>query len=73
MKAVIYTSTAIGDTGGVPKFNASAFPCHEDGTDTVFLNGHYPEIEALCLAENMTVLPFSQFKRPIKAKVKSDG
>lgn len=68
MKAAIYTSTPVGDTGGVPKFNAFAFPCHDNDTDTIFLNGHYPEIEELCCAHGLTVRPFSQFKKPSKSK-----
>ena len=70
MKAAIYTSTPVGDTGGVPKFNAFAFPAHDADTDTIFLNGHYPEIEAMCRAEKLTVLPFSEFKKPSKSKDK---
>lgn len=70
MKSVIYTSTPVGDTGGVPKFNAFSFPCHSADTDTVFLNGHYPDIEALCRADKLTVRPFSEFKKPPKSKDK---
>lgn len=70
MKAAIYTSTPVGDTGGVPKFNAFAFPCHDAETDTIFLNGNYPEIADLCRAENLTVKPFSEFKKPSKVKDK---
>lgn len=73
MKAAIYTSTAVGDTGDVPKFNAFVFPAHDADTDTVFLNGHYPDIEALCAAEGLTVKPFSAFKKPVKSKEKSHG
>ena len=70
MKAAIYTSTPVGDTGGVPKFNAFAFPAHDADTDTVFLNGHYPLIEQMCRDQNLTVLPFSEFKKPSKVKDK---
>ena len=73
MKAAIYTSTVIGDTGGVPKFNAFAFPAHDADTDTVFLNGSYPEIEKLCRDQNLTVLPFKEFRKPSKIKVQRHG
>ena len=72
MKPAIYTSTKIGDTEGVPAFNANAFPCHPPDTDTVFLNGNYPEIEALCRAEGLTVKPFTQFTKPAVKKEKAD-
>lgn len=71
-KSAIYTSTSVGDTGGVPKFNAFAFPAHDADTEIIFLNGHYPEIEEMCRAENLTVKPFSEFefKNPSKVKDK---
>jgi hypothetical protein len=65
-KSVIYTSTAIGDTGGVPKFNAFAFPAHDKTVEIVYLNGNYPEIEALCHAQGLIVKPFSEFRKPMK-------
>ena len=61
MKAAIYSSIPIGETGDTPKYNASAFPCHPNGTKIIFLNGHYPDIEALCKAEGISVKPFSEF------------
>jgi hypothetical protein len=68
-KSAIYTSTPIGDTGGVPKFNTFAFPAHDKDVEIVYLNGHYPEIEALCRDQGLTVKPFSAFRKPTK-KVK---
>ena len=68
MKAAIYTATKIGNTGGVPAFNAFAFPCHDPDVDTIYLNGHFPDIEELCLSEGLKVLPFSKFR--VKSKTK---
>jgi hypothetical protein len=68
MSEVIYTSTPVGDTGGVPKFNAFAFPCHEPDVEVVYLNGNYPDIESLCKAQGLTVKPFSAFKKPSKIR-----
>lgn len=70
MKAAIYSSTVVGDTGGVPKFNASAFPAHDHDTEIVYLNGNYPEIVALCREQGLTVKPYAEFR---KSKGKRNG
>lgn len=73
MKAVIYSSTPLGKTGGVPKFNAAFFPCHAFDVETVYLNGSFPEIEELCSAEGLACKPYSEFKIPNVKKDKANG
>lgn len=68
MKAVVYSSTPLGKKVDIPAFNASAFPCHDQDIDTVFLNGNFPEIEAICKSEKLTCKPFSEYQKPTKNK-----
>ena len=72
MKAAIYTSTPVGDVGGVPAFNANAYPCHSEDTEIIFLNGNYPTIERHCLDQNLKVKPFSHFKKTLKKTSEGD-
>lgn len=60
-KAVVYTSTAIPECP-YPAFNASAFPCHDPDTRVIYLNGYYPEIEALCRDAGLEVHDYRNLK-----------
>ena len=65
-KSVVYSSTPLGRKVEIPAYNASAFPCHDENVDTVFLNGNFPEIEAICKADGIACKPFSNYstKKP---------
>lgn len=73
MKAVVYSSTPLRKKVDIPAFNVSAFPCHAANTETIYLNGNFPEIEALCKTEKLICKPFSEYSKPTPLKGKSNG
>lgn len=62
MNECIYTSTKVKNKMDRSAFNAASFPCHPTEVKLIWLNGSYPEIEALCKESGIETKPMSEMK-----------